>query len=344
MKTLLRLVPVFACLVFVARAGAGDLLLTAKWAAQNPPWTSTVNTHVDMNAEVLSAWRSISGNNSAMCQAIWNNLGPGLSGAGNCIRNLYNTGNTCSFDQNPAISVDSRNNTATITLRTNNRLNFTTSVQGPCNVVNVGDPNFTAAVDVKATAVLSYNGSELHVDSANAEITHISLSGNNTQAQAIIGMGNVLGSITPILNRLVGRPFDFSGPLNPSIIRVNTLLAIAKSQLTLPGEDFSLGSDNNGILFEAVADKCLSGQTSGKLPGTDDVVCLTSADWMKVNAVVKGCTPAGKVEAKCPAASERGPKPPDGWFGNGSCVSCACASPRHWNASINACELRLNVP
>ncbi len=343
MKTLLRLVPVFACLVFVARAGAGDLLLTAKWAAQNPPWTSTVNTHVDMNAEVLSAWRSISGNNGAMCQAIWNNLGPGLSGAGNCIRNLYNTGNTCSFDQNPAISVDSRNNTATITLRTNNRLNFTTSVQGPCNVVNVGDPNFTAAVDVKATAVLSYNGSELHVDSANAEITHISLSGNNTQAQAIIVMGNVMGSITPVLNRLVGRPFDFSGPLNPSIIRVNTLLAIAKSQLTLPGENFSLGSDNNGILFEAVADKCLSGQTSGKLPGTDDVVCLTSADWMKVNAFLKGCVAPGKIEAKCPAASERGPKPPDGWFGNGSCLSCACASPRHWNPSINACELRINL-
>ncbi len=344
MKSLLKLVPVFAFLFFVAQAVAQDLLLTEKWSAQNPPWSSTTNTHVDLNSQVLSAWRSISGNNGAMCQAVWNNLGPGLSGAANCIRNLYNTGNTCSFDQNPAISVDSRNNTATITLRTNNRLNFTTSVQGPCNVVNVGDPNFTAAVDVKATAVLSYNGSELHVDSANAEITHISLSGNNTQAQAIIVMGNVMGSITPVLNRLVGRPFDFSGPLNPSIIRVNTLLAIAKSQLTLPGENFSLGSDNNGILFEAVADKCLSGQTSGKLPGTDDVVCLTSADWMKVNAVLKGCPAPSRVEAKCPAASERGPKPPDGWFGNGSCLSCACASPRHWNASNNSCELKLNVP
>ena len=343
MKTLLRLVPVFACLVFVARAGAGDLLLTAKWAAQNPPWTSTENTHVDLNAEVLSAWRSISGNNGAMCQAVWNNLGPGLSGAGNCIRNLYNTGNTCSFDQNPAISVDSRNNTATITLRTGNQLRFTTSVQGPCNVINTGDPNFTANVDVDAKAVLSYNGSELHVNSANAEITHISLSGNNTQAQAIIGMGNVLGSITPVLNRLVGRPFDFSGPLNPSIIKVNVLLAIAKSQLALPGAEFSLGSDNNGVLFQAVYAKCLAGQTAGKLPGTDEVVCLDSPDWLKVNAVVKACVAPGKVEAKCPAASERGPKPPDGWFGNGSCVSCACASPRHWNPGNNSCELRLNV-
>jgi len=344
-KTVLRLVPVFACLLFVAQAGAGDLLLAAKWAAQNPPWTSTVNSHVDMNAEVLSAWRSISGNNGAMCQAVWNKLGPGISGAGNCIRNLYNTGNTCSFDQNPAISVDSRNNTATITLRTNNnQLRFTTSVQGPCNVINTGDPNFTADVDVKATAVLSYNGSELHVNSANAEITHISLSGNNTQAQAIIGMGNVVGSITPVLNRLVGRPFDFSGPLNPSIIKVNVLLAIAKSQLTLPGAEFSLGSDNNGVLFQAVYAKCLAGQTPGTLPGTDEVVCLNNPDWLKVNAVVKGCMAPGKVEAKCPAASERGPKPPDGWFGNGSCVTCACASPRHWNASINACELRLNVP
>ncbi len=344
MKTLLRLVPVFACLLFVARAGAGDLLLTAKWAAQNPPWTSTVNTHVDMNAEVLSAWRSISGNNGAMCQAIWNNLGPGISGAGNCIRNLYNTGNTCSFDQNPAISVDSRNNTATITLRTGNQLRFTTSVQGPCNVINTGDPNFTANVDVDAKAVLSYNGSELHVNSAQAEITHISLSGNNTQAQAIIGMGNVLGSISPVLNRLVGRPFDFSGPLNPSIIRVNVLLAIARSQLTLPGAVYSLGSDNNGVLFEATADKCMAGQTPGKLPGTGEVVCLNSPDWLKVNAVVKGCVAPGKVEARCPAASERGPKPPDGWFGNGSCVTCACASPRQWNASINACELRLKFP
>ena len=340
---LVKSFPVLACLLFAVPAMAGDLVLTAKWAAQNPPWTSTTDTHVDLNAQVLSAWRSISGNNGPMCQAVWNSLGPGLSGAGNCLRNLYNTVNTCSFDQNPAISVDSRNNTATITLRTsNNQLRFTTSVQGVCNFINTGDPNFTSWVDVNATAVLSYNGSEVHVNSANAEITHISLSGNNTQAQAIIGMGNVLGSITPILNRLVGHPFDFSGPLNPSIIRVNTLLAIAKSQLTLPGEDFSLGSDNNGILFEAVADKCLSGQTSGKLPGTDDVVCLTSADWMKVNDVVKGCMPAGKVEAKCPAASERGPKPPDGWFGNGSCLSCACTSPRHWNPGINACELRLN--
>jgi len=342
---LMKLSPVLACFLFAAQAVAGDLVLTAKWAAQSPPWTSTTDTHVDLNAEVLTAWRSISGNNGAMCQAVWNNLRPGLSGAGNCLRNLYNTGNTCSFDQNPAISVDSRNNTATITLRTNNnQLNFTTSVQGVCNWINTGDPNFTADVDVNATAVLSYNGSEVHVDSANAEITHISLSGNNTQAQAIIGMGNVLGSITPVLNRLVGRPFDFSGPLNPSIIKVNVLLAIAKSELTLPGEEFSLGSDNNGILFEAVADKCLSGQTSGKLPGTDDVVCLTSADWMKVNAVLKGCPAPSRVEAKCPAASERGPKPPDGWFGNGSCLSCACASPRHWNASNNSCELKLNVP
>ncbi len=266
MKSLLKLVPVFAFLFFVAQAVAQDLLLTEKWSAQNPPWSSTTNTHVDLNSQVLSAWRSISGNNGAMCQAVWNNLGPGLSGAANCIRNLYNTGNTCSFDQNPAISVDSRNNTATITLRTGNQLRFTTSVQGPCNVINTGDPNFTANVDVDAKAVLSYNGSEIHVNSANAEITHISLSGNNTQAQAIIGMGNVLGSITPVLNRLVGHPFDFSGPLNPSIIKINVLLAIAKSQLTLPGEDFSLGSDNNGILFEATADKCLAGQTPASFP------------------------------------------------------------------------------
>src|ERR1700734_166160 len=194
MKTLLKLGPVIAFLFVAAHAGAGCLLLTTKWTAQNPPWTSTVDTHVDVNSEVLTAWRSISGNNGAMCQAIWNNLGPGISGAGNCIRNLYNTGNTCNFDQNPGISVDSRNNTATITLRTSNQLRFTTSVQGVCNVINTGDPNFTANVDVDAKAVLSYNGSELHVNSAEADITHISLSGNNTQAQAIIGMGNVLGS------------------------------------------------------------------------------------------------------------------------------------------------------
>jgi len=344
-KFFVKLSPVLACFLFAVQAVAGDLVLTAKWAAQNPPWTSTTDTHVDLNAQVLSAWRSISGNNGPMCQAVWNSLGPGLSGAGNCLRNLYNTGNTCNFDQNPAISVDSRNNTATITLRTsNNQLRFTTSVQGVCNVVNTGDPNFTAWVDVNATAVLSYNGSELHVDSANAEIAHISLSGNNTQAQAIIAMGSVLGSITPVLNRLVGRPFDFSGPLNPSIIKINVLLAVAKSELALPGAEFSLGSDSNGVLFEAVYPKCLTGQTPGKLPGTDETVCLNNPDWLKVNAVVKACVAPGKVEAKCPAASERGPKPPDGWFGNGSCLSCACASPRHWNASINACELRLNVP
>ena len=345
MKILLKFGPVFTCLLFVAQAAAQDLLLTEKWTAENPPWTSTTDTHVDLKSQVLSAWRSISGNNGPMCQAVWSSLGPGLNGAGNCLRNLYNTGNTCSFDQNPAISVDSRNNTATIALRThNNQLRFTTSVQGPCNVVNTGDPNFTADVDVNATAVLSYNGSELHVNSANAEITHISLSGNNTQAQAIIGMGNVLGSITPVLDRLVGRPFDFSGPLNPSIIKVNVLLAIAKSQLTLPGAEFSLGSDNNGVLFQAVYAKCLAGQTAGTLPGTDEVVCLNDPDWLKVKAVEKGCVAPGKVEAKCPAASERGPKPPDGWFGNGSCISCACASPRHWNPSNNSCELRLNVP
>jgi hypothetical protein len=344
-KFLVKLSPVLACFLFAAQAVAGDLVLTAKWTAQSPPWTSDVDTHVDLNAQVLSAWRSISGNNGPMCQAVWNTLGPGISGAGNCIRNLYNTGNTCSFDQNPAITVDSRNNTATITLRTNNnQLRFTTSVQGPCNVVNTGDPNFTANIAVNATAVLSYNGSELHVNSANAEIAHISLSGNNTQAQAIIGMGNVLGSITPVLNRLVGRPFDFSGPLNPSIIKVNVLLAIAKSQLTLPGAEFSLGSDNNGVLFQAVYAKCLAGQTLGKLPDTNEMVCLNNPDWLKVNAVVRGCPAPGKVEAKCPAASERGPKPPDGWFGNGSCVTCACASPRHWNASNDSCELRLNVP
>ena len=119
MKTLLKLSPVFLFL-FVAALTSQAICFSPKWTAQNPPWTSTVDTHVDVNAEVLTAWRSISGNNGAMCQAIWKNLGPGISGAGNCIRNLYNTGNTCSFDQNPEISVDSRNNKATITLRTNN--------------------------------------------------------------------------------------------------------------------------------------------------------------------------------------------------------------------------------
>lgn len=345
MKTLLKLVPVLACLILAARAVAGDLIVTVKWTAQNPPWTSTVDSHVDVNAKVLSAWQSISGNNGAMCQAIWNDLGPGISGAGNCIRNLYRTGNTCSFDQHPSITVDSSNNTATITLRTsNNRLNFTTSVQGPCNVVNTGDPNFTADVDVNASAVLKYNGSELSIASAKADITHISLSGNNLQAQGIIGMGNVMGAITPVLNRLTSHSFDFSGPLDPSVGQMNVALVLAKSQLTLPGAVFSLGSDKNGVLLEAVVDKCLAGQTPGLLPGTGEVVCLNNANWQKVNAVVKGCRAPGKVEVKCPAASERGPKPPDGWFGNGSCVTCACASPYHWNAGINACELRLNVP
>lgn len=351
MKTLVKLSPVLACFLFAAQAMAGDLVLTAKWAAQNPPWTSTTDTHVDLNAQVLSAWRSISGNNGAMCQAVWNNLGPGLSGAGNCIRNLYNTGNTCSFDQNPVISVDSRNNKATITLHTsNNQLRFTTSVQGVCNVINTGDPNFAAWVDVNATAVLSYNGSELHVDSANAEIAHISLSGTNTQAQAIIGMGNVLGSITPVLNRMVGRPFDFSGPLNPSIIKVNVLLAVAKSQLTLPGAEFSLGSDNNGVLFEALYSKCLAGQTAGNLPGTGDTVCLNSNDWQKVKAVASNCIAPATINLTCPAAADRGPKPADGWFGNGSCITCqkqmgpqgyngpgTCLSGFHYVAKTKGC-------
>jgi len=66
------------------------------------------------------------------------------------------------------------------------------------------------------------------------------------------------------------------------------------------------------VLFEAVYPKCLAGQTAGKLPGTDEVVCLNNPDWLKVKAVVKACVAPGKVEAKCPAASERGPKPRDG--------------------------------
>ena len=309
MKTLLKLSSLFLCLLAAAPTFAGDLLITEKWTAQKPPWTSTVDTRVNLNAQVLSAWRSISGNDGAMCQAVWKSLRPGLSGAANCIRNLYNTGNTCSFDQNPQISVDSRNNAATITLRTNsNRLKFTTSVQGACNVINTGDPNFTADVDVNATAVLSYNGYELHVDSANAEITYISLSGNNTQAQAIIGMGNVLGSITPVLNRLVGPPIDFSGPLNPSIIRVNVLLAIARSELTLPGEDFSLGSDNNGILFEAV-DKCLPGQNPGMLPGTGEMVCMNNADWQKIRAVGRAARRRARSRQNVPLLPIAGQSP-----------------------------------
>ncbi len=356
MNIFMKLSAAIACFLCAAPAVAGDLLLTAKWTAQNPQWTSTTDTHVDLNAQVLSAWRSISGNNGAMCQAVWNNLGPGLSGAGNCIRNLYNTGNTCSFDQNPAISVDSRNNTATITLRpSNNQLRFTTSVQGPCNVVNTGDPNFTANIDVKASAVLSYNGSELHVDSANAEITYISLSGNNTQAQAIIGMGNVLGSITPVLNRLVGHPFDFSGPLNPSIIKVNVLLAIAKSQLTLPGAVFSLGSDSNGVLLQAVANKCLNGQTPGTLPGDNSTVCLNSGDWAKAKAVQASCIAPATIALACPGPGQRGPNPLDGWFGGGSCMTCqkpkgpaggpagysgpgSCPSGTHYNAKTKGCD------
>jgi hypothetical protein len=351
-RILLKLGSVFAFALFAAQGIAQDLLLTEKWTAQNPAWTSTVDSHVDVNAKVLSAWRSISGNNGAMCQAVWKSLGPGLSGAGNCLRNLYLTGNTCSFDQNPAISVDSRNDTATITLRTsNNQLNFTTSVQGVCNVINTGDPRFTARVDVDASAVLSYNGSQLRIASAKADITHISLSGNNTQAQAIIGMGNVIGAITPILNRLVGQYFDFSGPLTPSVEQVNTALAIAKGELTLPGAVFSLGSDNNGVLFQAVYPKCLAAQTSGTFPGDNSTVCLNSADWAKAKAVQASCIAPGTIQLSCPAAAQRGPKPADGWFGNGSCVVCqmqmgpagysgpgSCPSGFHYNGKTKGCD------
>ena len=93
--------------------------------------------------------------------------------------------NTCSFDQNPAISVSSSgNNTVTVTLKPNNdKLVFTTSVQGPCNVVNTGDPNFTAVMNVTATALLRFDGSKVSVQSANASITRFTLSGNNLQAK-----------------------------------------------------------------------------------------------------------------------------------------------------------------
>lgn len=322
MKFLVKLSPVLACFLFAAPAVAGDLILKVKWTAQNPPWTSTVDSKVDVNAKVLSAWRSISSNNGAMCQTIWKDLGAGINGAGNCIRNLYLTGNTCNFDQNPRITVDSANNTATITLKTqNNRLNFTTSVQGGCNVVNTGDPNFTADMDVNATAVLKFNGSELSIESAKASITHISLSGNNLQAQAIVGMGNVMGSITPVLNRLVSHSFDFGGPLDSSVGQVNFALALAKSQVAMPDAVFSLGSDSNGVLLQAIVDKCLAGQTPGNLPGGNDTVCLNSADWLKVRAVESKCSPS-EMHNTCPDAAERGPKPVDGWFGDGRCVTC----------------------
>jgi hypothetical protein len=344
MKNHLKLSVVFAGLLFAAQAQAGDLLLTVKWTAQKPPWTSTTDSHVDVDAKVLSAWRSISGNNGSMCQSIWKDLGQGINGAGNCIRNLYLTGNTCSFDQNPSISVDSGNNTATITLRTtNNRLNFTTSVQGPCNVVNTGDPNFTANLDVNASAVLKYNGSELSIESAKATITHISLSGNNTQAQAIIGMGNVMGAITPVLNRLVAHSVDFSGPLGPSVSQVNVALEVAKGQLTQPGAVFSLGSDSNGVLLEAIDPKCLPGQNPSLLPGTGEVACMNNTDWQKVLAVTKSCKAPGQVTSKCPAASERGPKPPDGWFGDGSCVSCTCPPGYRWDANIKGCGVQITL-
>jgi hypothetical protein len=257
-----------------------------------------------------------------MCQSIWKDLGAGISGAGNCIRNLYLTGNTCNFDQNPKITVDSGNNTATITLKTqNNRLNFTTSVQGACNIVNAGDPNFTADMDVNATAVLKFNGSELSIESAKASITHISLNGNNVQAQAIVGMGNVMGSITPVLNRLVSHSFDFGGPLDPSVGQVNLALGLAKSQVSMPDAVFSLGSDSNGVLLQAIVDKCQAGQSPGNLPGGNDRVCLNSADWLKVKAVESKCFPS-EMHNSCPDAAQRGPKPLDGWFGNGRCVTC----------------------
>jgi hypothetical protein len=350
-KFLVKLSPVLACFLFAAPAVAGDLILTVKWTAQNPPWTSTVDSKVDVNAKVLSAWRSISGNNGAMCQSIWKDLGAGINGAGNCIRNLYLTGNTCNFDQNPKIAVDSANNTATITLKTqNNRLNFTTSVQGPCNVVNTGDPNFTAYADVNASAVLKFNGSQLSIESAKASITHISLSGNNTQAQAIIGMGNVMGSITPVLNRLVGPSFDFGGPLGPSVGQVNVALALARSQITLPGAVFSLGSDSNGVLLQAIVGKCVAGQSAGNLPGTGDTVCLNSNDWQKAKAVASSCFAPASINLTCPDAAERGPKPADGWFGNGSCMTCqkqmggvsnsgpgSCPSGFHWDAKTKGC-------
>jgi hypothetical protein len=323
MNSLLKFGPVFACILAAAHLHAGDLLLTEKWTAQTPPWTSTDDSHVDVNAKVLSAWRSISGNSGAMCQSIWKDLGQGINGAGNCIRNLYLTGNTCSFDQNPSISVDSRDNTATITLRTtNNRLNFTTSVQGPCNVVNTGDPNFTADVNVNASVVLDFNGSQLHISSAKANITHISLSGNNLQAQGIIGMGNVMGDITPVLDRLVSHSFEFSGPLTPSVNQINLAIALAKAKLSLPGAAYSLGSDSNGVLLEAVVNKCLEGQTAGELPGTNETVCLKPEDWTKVKTVVAECPRPRRLSVTCPSADKRGPNPPDGWFGNGSCMAC----------------------
>ncbi|MGA2990147.1 MAG: hypothetical protein ABSD88_06700 [Candidatus Korobacteraceae bacterium] len=237
MKIHFGMIVALVCFLLAGQANAGDLLITAQRTAQNPPWTYTQDSGVDLNARVLAAWQSMSGSSGPMCQQIWSQIGSNIHGAGSCIRDLEQTGNTCSFDQNPALSLTSSNNTATVTLKpNNNHLVFTTSVQGIClaarsipNPFKPTDPTFEADLNVTAAVVFSFDGNQLSVNSATAHITQLTLKGKNNPASAVLAMSNISAAINSALNKIVGPPHDFSGLLGPAITQINRAMATAKA-------------------------------------------------------------------------------------------------------------------
>jgi hypothetical protein len=332
----------------------GDLTVTLDWTAQKPAWKTSKTDSGVITSSLLAAWRQAAGSSGPICAAIWQAAAK-LNGAGGCLRNLYNTGNVCQLDQSPAISVNSTSGGVVAHVAFNNNyLKAIYSLQsGPANICGTtqdfdGDPQFNITVSGVANAQFNFSNDKLSVGSVTANITNFHLGGANNSAGFLISLGNLIGAFDGLKADL-GQTFDFTSQIGNSLNSspINADIAKVLQPLQGLGVTSSMVADNDGVHLALDAQDCLPGQTSGTFPCDGTKMCLSAANWNKINSAAASCAKSyfGHGVFSCqgfPNASARGPAPPDGWFGQGS-YKCVAPTASQAKATLSSAQNALNA-
>lgn len=329
-----RYVSIIVCAAIIAAltiAGSnamagGDLSITTEWKAQKPQWNSTTTINGAINTALLTAWRDASGPSGPLCKAIWQQLTNKLDGAGDCLRNVYNLNqngnNVCKLDQSPSISVTSTSGgiTGQVVLK-NNDIMFMTSLHDICAAIQDtgGDPKFNFTFTAQANVGLTLSNNQIGVGSATAQITSFRLSGLNNNGSDLIGAGNLLGAFNSLPSAIT-QVIDFKSQLSSAIAPANNEIAKVLTPLQGVGVSVNLVPDSSGVHIDLIVGQCLPGQTPGKFPCDNTMVCLTSTDWSKINKISNSC--GNRLYCNGAGPSDRGPLPIDSWFQHGTYGCC----------------------
>ena len=332
----------------------GDLTVTLDWTAQKPAWKTSKTDSGIITSSLLTAWQQAAGPSGPICSAIWQAAAK-LNGAGGCLRNLYTTGNICRLDQSPAISVNSTSGgvVANVTFNNNYLQAKYSLLSGPADICGAiqdaeGDPAFAITTSGVANAQFNFSNNKLSVGSVTANITNFHLGGANLSAALLISAGNLVGAFNGLKADLA-KPVDITNPVATSLNNspINGDIAKVLQPLQGLGVTSSLAADNDGVHLALDAQECLPGQTSGTFPCDGTKMCLSAANWNKINSASASCAKSyfGHGVFSCqgfPSATARGPAPPDGWFGQGS-YKCVAPSASQAKAVLSSAQNALNA-